>query len=98
MIDRTTGNVLPTVFIRPNFPGRGAITQRVFVNEMHRNYHAIQMEVRRRLASGLAWAVNYTGSVTEQYAAYDWFRTAEENTDRNTHKNGSRPAQSEVHL
>jgi hypothetical protein len=91
MIDRTTGNVLPTVFIRPNYPGRGAITQRVFVDEMHRNYHAIQFEVRRRLANGFAWAVNYTGSVTEQYTAYDWYRTPEENAARNTHNNGGRP-------
>ena len=49
------------------------------------------MEVRRRLANGLAWAVNYTGSVTKQYTAYDWYRTSEENEARNTHKNGSRP-------
>ena len=53
------------------------------------------MEVRRRLSDGLAWAVNYTGSVTKQYAAYDWFRTPEENESRNSHKNagnlGSRP-------
>ena len=61
MIDRTTGNVLPTVFIRPNYPGRGAITQRVFLNEMYRNYNAIQFEVRRRLSNGFAWAANYTG-------------------------------------
>ena len=79
MIDPTTGNVLPTNFIRPNFPGRGAITQRVFLDEMYRDYHAIQLEVRRRLANGLAWAVNYTGSVVDQYTAYDWFRTAEDN-------------------
>ena len=25
MIDRTTGNVLPTDFIRPNYPGRGGV-------------------------------------------------------------------------
>jgi hypothetical protein len=75
MIDPTTGNVLPTNLIRPNYPGRGAITQRVFLDELHRNYNAIQMEVRRRLANGLAWASNYTGSVTKQYTAYDWYRT-----------------------
>jgi hypothetical protein len=91
MIDRTTGNVLPTVFIRPNFPGRGAVTQREFRDDMYRNYHAIQFEVRRRLANGFAWAANYTGSVTEVYTAFDWYRTPEENRDRNTHKNGSRP-------
>ena len=95
MIDRTTGNVLPTNLIRPNYPGRGAITQRVFLNEMRRDYNGIQIEVRRRLSNGLAWAVNYTGSITEQYAAYDWFRTPEDNESRNTHKNagnlGSRP-------
>ncbi len=91
MIDPTTGNVLPTNLIRPNYPGRGAITQRVFLDELYRNYNAIQMEVRRRLAHGLAWAVNYTGSVTKQYSAYDWYRTAEENESRNSHKNGSRP-------
>jgi hypothetical protein len=90
-IDRTTGNVLPTNFIRPNYPGRGAITQRVFLNEMYRNYNAIQFEVRRRLANRFAWAANYTGSVTKQYTFYDWFRTAEDNENRNTHKNGSRP-------
>ena len=67
MIDPTTGNVLPTNLIRPNYPGRGAITQRVFLDELYRNYNAIQLEVRRRLAEGLAWAVNYTGSVTKQY-------------------------------
>jgi hypothetical protein len=91
IIDRTTGNVLPTNLIRPNYPGRGAVTQRVFLDEMYRNYNAIQMEVRRRLAHGLAWAANYTGSVTRQYTAYDWFRTAADNESRNTHKNGSRP-------
>jgi len=95
MIDRTTGNVLPTDLIRPNYPGRGAITQRVFLDDLYRNYNAIQLEVRRRLAHGFAWAVNYTGSVTKQYAAYDWYRTPEENEARNTHKNagglGSRP-------
>jgi len=95
MIDRTTGNVLPTNLIRPNFPGRGTVTQRVFLDELYRNYNGIQVEVRRRLADGLAWAVNYTGSITKQYAAYDWFRTPEDNESRNTHKNagnlGSRP-------
>ena len=91
MIDPTTGNVLPTNLIRPNYPGRGAITERVFLDELHRNYNAIQLEVRRRLARGLAWAVNYTGSVTKQYTAYDWYRTSEENEARNSHKNGSRP-------
>jgi hypothetical protein len=91
MIDRTTGNVLPTNLIRPNFPGRGGITQRVFLDELYRNYNAIQLEVRRRLYSGLAWAVNYTGSVTKQYTGYDWYRTAAENESRNSHKNGSRP-------
>ncbi len=34
MIDRTTGNVLPTNLIRPNYPGRGAITERVFLDEL----------------------------------------------------------------
>jgi hypothetical protein len=95
MIDPTTGNVLPTNLIRPNFPGRGAVTQRVFLDELYRNYNAIQVEVRRRLSRNLAWAVNYTGSVTKQYAAYDWYRSPEENEARNTHKNagnlGSRP-------
>jgi hypothetical protein len=91
MIDRTTGNVLVTNLIRPNYPGRGAITQRVFLDELYRNYNAIQVEVRRRLFTGLAWAVNYTGSVTKQYTGYDWFRPSAENRDRNSHKNGSRP-------
>jgi hypothetical protein len=91
MIDRTTGNVLPTNFIRPNYPGRAGISERVFLDEMYRNYNAIQFEVRRRLAGGFAWAANYTGSVTKQYTAYDWFRTSEDNENRNSHKNGSRP-------
>ena len=91
MIDRTTGNVLPTNLIRPNYPGRGGITQRVFLDELYRNYNAIQLEVRRRLYGGLAWAVNYTGSVTKQYTGYDWYRPEPENRDRNSHKNGSRP-------
>ena len=91
MIDPTTGNVLPTSLIRPNYPGRGAITQRVFLDEMYRDYHAIQIEVRRRLSRGLAWAVNYTGSVVDQYTAYDWYRSPEENRARNTHKNGTPP-------
>lgn len=91
MIDRTTGNVLPTNFLRPNFPGRGGISQRIWRDDMYRNYHAIQMEVRRRLANNFAWAVNYTGSITEQFTGFDWFRTEEENRARNTHNNGSRP-------
>jgi hypothetical protein len=91
MIDRTTGNVLPTNLIRPNYPGRGGITQRVFLDELYRDYNAIQVEVRRRLYGGLAWAVNYTGSVTKQYTGYDWYRSSEENRSRNSHKNGSRP-------
>ena len=91
MIDPTTGNVLPTNLIRPNYPGRGAVTQRVFLDELYRNYHAIQFEIRRRLANGFAWAANYTGSITEQYQGYDWYRTAEENEARNTHNNGGRP-------
>jgi hypothetical protein len=95
-IDRTTGNVLPTNFIRPNYPGRGGITQRVFLDELYRNYNAIQFEVRRRLAHGFAWAANYTGSVTKQYTAYDWFRTPEDNKSRNSHKNGSRPHNAKI--
>jgi hypothetical protein len=91
MIDPTTGNVLPTNLIRPNYPGRGAVTQRVFLDELYRNYHAIQFEIRRRLANGFAWAANYTGSITEQYQGYDWYRTAEQNEKRNTHNNGGRP-------
>jgi len=96
MIDRTTGNVLPTNFIRPSYPGRGAVTQRVFLDEMYRNYNAIQLEVRRRLANGFAWAANYTGSVTKVYTAYDWYRTAEDNERRNSHKNGSRPHNAKI--
>jgi hypothetical protein len=100
MIDPTTGNVLPTAFIRPNYPGRGGITQRVFLDEMYRDYHAIQFEIRRRLADGFAWAFNYTGSVTKQYSAYDWFRTPEDNEARNTHNNignlGSRPHNAKI--
>ena len=96
MIDRTTGNVLPTNLIRPNYPGRGGISQRVFLDEMHRNYNAIQFEVRRRLANGFAWAANYTGSITKVYTAYDWFRTPEENELRNSHKNGSRPHNAKI--
>ena len=96
MIDRTTGNVLPTNFIRPNYPGRGGISERVFLDEMYRNYHAIQFEVRRRLANGFAWAANYTGSVTTQYQNYDWFRDAEDNESRNSHKNGSRPHNAKI--
>jgi hypothetical protein len=91
MIDPTTGNVLPTNLIRPNFPGRGSITKRMWRDDMHRNYHAIQMEVRRRLANGFAWAVNYTGSILEQYTAFDWYRSEADNEARNTHRNGSRP-------
>ena len=91
MIDPTTGNVLPTNLIRPNYPGRGGVTERVFLDELYRNYHAIQFEIRRRLANGFAWAANYTGSITEQYQGYDWYRTAEENEERNTHNNGGRP-------
>ena len=91
MIDPTTGNVLPTNLIRPNYPGRGEITEAIFLDELHRNYSAIQLEVRRRLSGGLAWAVNYTGSVTKRYTAYDWYRTSDENEARNSHEAGSRP-------
>ncbi len=54
---------------------RREFTQRVFLDELYRDYNAIQFEIRRRLANGFAWAANYTGSVTKQYAAYDWYRT-----------------------
>jgi hypothetical protein len=91
MIDRTTGNVLPTNLIRPNYPGRAGITQRIFLDELYRNYNAVQVEVRRRLYSGLAFAVNYTGSITKQFTGYDWYRSETENRNRNSHKNGSRP-------
>ena len=90
MIDRTTGNVLPTNLIRPNYPGRGAITERVFLDELYRNYNAIQLEVRRRLANGFAWAANYTGSVTGHTRPMTGTDT-EDNEARNTHSNGSRP-------
>lgn len=96
MIDRTTGNVLPTAFIRPNYPGRAGITQRVFLDEMYRNYNAVQVEVRRRLSNGFAWAANYTGSVTKVYTTYDWYRTAEDNERRGTHNNGSRPHNAKI--
>jgi hypothetical protein len=96
MIDPTTGNVLPTNFIRPNFPGRAGISERVFRDDMYRKYHAIQFEVRRRLANGFAWAANYTGSVTKQYTGFDWFRSPEDNERRNTHKNGSRPHNAKI--
>ena len=57
---------------------------------MYRDYHAIQIEVRRRLAHGLAWAVNYTGSVVDQFTAYDWYQDARRRTAaRNTHRNGN---------
>ena len=38
------------------------------------------------------------GSVTKQYTAYDWYRTPEDNETRNTHNNGGRPHNAEVHL
>jgi hypothetical protein len=96
MVDRTTGLVLPDDFIRPNYPGRGVITQRVFRDDMYRDYNAIQFEVRRRLTNGLAWAANYTGSITKSYVAYDWFRTQADNERRNTSKNGSRPHNAKI--
>jgi hypothetical protein len=49
-----------------------------------------------RLANGFAWAANYTGSVTKVYTAYDWYRTAEDNERRNSHKNGSRPHNAKI--
>ncbi len=93
MIDPTTGNVLPTNLIRPNYPGRGAITQRVFLDELYRNYNAIQLEVRRRLAHGLAWAVELH-RVGHQAVrrAMTGIRTPEENEARNTHKNAATSA------
>lgn len=91
MIDPTTGNVLPANLIRPNFPGRGGISKRMFRDDMYENYHAIQVEVRRRLADNFAWAVNYTASIKKQYTDFEWFRTPDENRARNEHRNGSRP-------
>jgi hypothetical protein len=91
MIDPTTGNLLPANFLRPNFPGRGAINQRMFRDDMYRNYHSIQAELRRRLANGFAWAVNYTGSIQPRYTTYEWFRTEADNRDRHSSRAGSRP-------
>ena len=60
---------------------------------MYRNYHAIQFEVRRRLANGFAWAVELHGlGHRSSTRRYDWFRTPEDNEARNTHRaTGSRP-------
>ena len=87
----------PTSFV-PTTRDAARSRERVFLDELYRNYNAIQVEVRRRLAGGLAWAVNYTGSVTKQYTAYDWYRNPEENEARNTTKNWQPAAQSESHL
>lgn len=92
--DPTTNAILPDNFIRP-YAGRAAISQRQWNDDMFRQYHAIQFEIKRRLSSGLAWSVNYTGSLTDGYTSYDWFRTPEDNAARNTHRvtgnGGSRP-------
>ena len=62
---RAADQLHPSQLPRP----RRRVTQRVFLDELYRNYNAIQFEIRRRLANGFAWAANYTGSVTKQYTA-----------------------------
>ena len=91
MIDRTTGNVLPTNLIRPNYPGRGgdhpARLPGRAVPQLQRDPVGSPPPARRRARLG----GELHGSVTEQYTGYDWYRTSEDNETRNSHKNGSRP-------
>ena len=97
MIDRTTGNVLPTNFIRPNYPGRGgdhpARLPGRDAPQLQRHPVRGPPPPRERLRLG----GNYTGSVTKQYTAYDWFRTPR--TTSPEHPQERQPAaQREDHL
>jgi hypothetical protein len=89
-IDPTTGNALPTNFIRP-YLGRAGINERVWIADHYQSYHAIQVSVQRRLSQGFAFQASYTGSRRKQYDSYDWFRTPEDNRSRNESAAGSRP-------
>src|SRR5690606_38820956 len=77
-------------FLRPYF-GRAGITLRTQIPEHHQTYHSIQIELRRRLANGFAFSVNYTGSRRQEFFNWDWYRTPEDNRNRHEHYGGSRP-------
>ena len=92
-IDPTTGNALPTNFLRP-YIGRAGINQRVWIDGQYQRYDALQVSVQRRLSQGFAFQASYTGSIRKQWqggGSYDWFRTPEDNRSRNESAAGSRP-------
>jgi hypothetical protein len=89
-IDPTTGNALPTNFIRP-YVGRAGINERVWIPQHYQSYHSIQVTVQRRLLNGFAFIASYTGSLRKQYTDYDWYRTPEDNQNRFESAAGSRP-------
>ena len=92
-IDPTTGNALPTNFLRP-YIGRAGINERVWIDGQYQSYHALQVSLQRRLINGFAFSVAYTGSLRRQWQgnnSYDWYRTPEENRVRNESAAGSRP-------
>ena len=102
MIDRTTGNVLPTNLIRPNYPGRGgghpARLPRRAVPQLQRDPDGSPPPAGRMASPGPSTTPGRSRSSTP---AYDWFRTPEDNESRNTHKTrepGSRPHNAEDHL
>ena len=53
-IDPTTGNALPTNFLRP-YIGRAGINERVWIDGQYQRYDALQVSVQRRLSQGFAF-------------------------------------------
>jgi hypothetical protein len=80
---------IPDDFRRP-YLGYGTINERRYFKD-GLTYHSIQVSVSRRLSSGLAWSVAYTGSRRAGLQGWDYFRTEAENRARYTSADGSRP-------
>jgi hypothetical protein len=88
--DPTQNNnqAMPGDYLR-DFRGFGPINLRQWNG--YANYHSIQASVNRRMSSGFAWGVSYTGSRRFARGNRNPFLDAARDEARNYSKNGSRP-------
>ena len=97
MIDRTTGNVLPTNLIRPNYPGRGGITRARLpgraVSQLQRDPVRSPPTPGARVRLGRELhRVGHRSSTRPMTG----IGPRQENEARNTHNNGSRPHNAKI--
>ena len=77
-----------TDYLRP-YRGLAGVTAQTWTG--YNNYHSIQFSLNRRLSSGFAWGLSYTGSIRREMGSPDTFLPAAQSTARNYTRNGSRP-------